>query len=192
MKIQSVEILKGMPTIVAPENEWLGEGQKVHFSKEDDGLGIDFKVEGLLSQEGTEGAEFLAAMAVNDPSKIRFGLKLGDDDIGVYLCVLDQRIVLLGCLPKFLEVVLRKNWNQFISAKILTARQFQVGISAVGEEVGRGALLEGAELLEDMAEVEFNKLMGRLGDTLGQQVYVVKIGLFISRDLANGNPLLEG
>ena len=192
MKRQVVEILKGTPQIIVPEAEWLDGEQKVHFSDEEDGLGIDFKVDGLLQDEAKEGAEFLAAMAVNHPDKIRFGLRLEEDAIDVYLCIQDTRIVWIGSLPKFLEVVLRKNWDQFITAKILTARRFQVGISVVGKEVGRASLLDVADLVEDMSEELFGELMSQLGDTLGQSVYVVKIGLFVTKGSVKDTPLLEG
>ncbi|TRO55180.1 hypothetical protein E2P64_07550 [Candidatus Bathyarchaeota archaeon] len=191
MQRQAVEILKGTPKTVV-DDDWLSGGQRVHFSKEEDGLGIDFKVEGLLQEEAVRGAEFLAAMAVNKPDKIRFGLKLEEDSIDVYLCVQDTKIIWLGSLPKFLEVVLRKNWEQFVGAKILTARRFQVGISFVGREVGRASLLDAADLIEDMSEEMFGEIMNTLGATLNQHVYVIKIGLFISKVMADDVPMLEG
>jgi len=191
MKRQAVEILKGTPKVIAPDEDWLDDGQKVHFSREEDGLGLDFKVEGLLQEEAMQGAEFLSAMAVNQPDKIRFGLKLEEETIDVYLCVQDARIVWIGNLPKFLEVILRKNWEQFIGAKILTARRFQVGISLVGKEVGRASMLDAGDLVEEMSEEVFSEFMSNLGDTLNKHVHVIKIGLFISKSAANGTPLLE-
>ena len=149
--------LKGIPR-VTEESDWLEDNRRIHFSEEEDGLGIEFKTTGGGEREFRDGAEFLASMIVNRPDDICFGLGVDTDEMGIYLCV-DRTNMWLGDIPKPLEIVLRRNWVQFISSRLLTARKFQVGVSLVGKEVDRNMVMDAGELVGDMSENAFNELM---------------------------------
>lgn len=182
-------MLDGVPTFKETD-DWLGDGPRVHLGPTDQGFAIEFKVDGLLSEDVCTGAEQLAAMQVNNPSKIRFGLKIEDDGVGVFLYSNEMEIARIGSMPGLLGAIFVKNWESLVLSNILEAKKFQIGISFAKNEIDRNMIMEGGELVDEMPEEEFDDLLYAIKGVLDQTVYVVKIGLLAKKDLAQIGLLL--
>lgn len=182
-------MLVGVPTFTEIDG-WLGDGPRVHLGQTDQGFAIEFKVEGLLSESACIGAEQLAAMQANNPSKIRFGLKVETGGVGVFLYSDEMEIARIGSMPGLLGAIFVKNWESLVLSNILEAEKFQIGISFAKNEIDRNMIMEGGELVDEMPEKEFNDLLSAIKGALDQTVYVVKIGLLAKKDLSQISLLL--